>query len=39
MVNHPNRPKPKITDLSDIPCTEVEITEPEVQAAIDFLAR
>jgi hypothetical protein len=35
-----NRPiRPEITDLSDVPLTEVEITEPEVQAAIDSLRR
>jgi hypothetical protein len=39
MVDHPNRSRaaPKITDLSNISVTEVEITEPEVQAAIDSL--
>jgi hypothetical protein len=39
MVDHPNRSRaaPKITDLSDIPVTEVEITESEVRAAIDSL--
>jgi hypothetical protein len=41
MVNHPNRSqtRPEITDLSDVPVTGVDITKPQVDAAIDSLKR
>jgi hypothetical protein len=40
MVNHPNRSrKPKITDLSNIPVTEVGITEQQMKCALASLMK